>query len=236
MSAYTEYFDAVKACSVGAQKALMKVWNAIDFSNPGLARDMLLETLPPIVDMYGGAAAEAAAEMYEAVLEAETTIKRKVQLSAVKTDGITKSVRYAAGFIFDGDEATALTVLQKALDYHVQKPARDTVEHNAFIDRKNGARYARVPQGPTTCEFCVMLASRGFVYKSKQTADTVEGKGGYHTDCDCLPVVSFVENPVVEGYDQKYYEELYKQMKDKDKWNRAQRNKKAKLKQQNSAV
>lgn len=218
MSAYTDYFNAVSACSVGAQKALMKVWNAIDFSNPWLARDMLLETLPAIVEMYGAAAAEAAAEMYEAVLEAETAIRRKVQLADISTEGITQSVRYAAKFMFEGDEAQAFTVLLKALDYHVKRPARETVEDNARIDKGNGARYARVPQGPTTCEFCVLMASRGFMQKTKKAA---ESDGGYHANCDCLPVVSFEDEPVVEGYDQQHYKDLYKKMRDEKKQGKA---------------
>ena len=232
MSAYTDYFAAVKACSEEAQNALMTVWRSVDFSNPPAARDMLLQTLPAIVDTYGGATAEAAAEMYEAVLFAELNITRNVPIAEISVDGMESSVRYAAGSIFDGDPSKAFDILRKALDYYVKLPARNTVEENVIADKKLGARYARVPQGDTTCEFCVMLASRGFVYRSKKSADPIEGRGGYHTDCDCLPVVSFKDDPVVEGYDPDYYYDLYQQMQDKDKWNKARRKNKGDAKDQ----
>ena len=45
---------------------------------------------------------------------------------------------------------------------------------------------ARRPSGAKTCDFCLMLASRGPVY------GTAEDAGGYanryHDDCDCIPV------------------------------------------------
>lgn len=221
MSAYTDYFKAVEGCSEGAQKALMQVWGSLDFSQPALCRDILLDMLPAIVERYGNAAATAAAEMYEAVMLAELGYMAPAILAEAGLDAMEKSVRYAAGYLFNDDAPTALRSLSKALDYHVKQPARETVEQTVYRDRKKGARYARVPQGPTTCEFCVMLASRGFVYKSKKTAAE-----GYHTDCDCVPVVSFVDDPVVEGYDPDYWYDLYRQMKDKDKWNKAHQAKK----------
>lgn len=221
MSAYTDYFQAVKGCSEGAQAALMQVWRALDFTRPQECRDILLEMLPPIVERYGNAAATAAAEMYEAVSLAETNRRRRALMAEAATDGIVKSVRYAAGWLYENESDKVLSVIVKALDYYVKQPARETVEQTVFRDRKEGARYARVPQGPTTCEFCVMLASKGFVYKTKSSAGE-----GYHTDCDCMPVVSFESEPKVEGYDPDYWYDLYKQMKDKDKWNKAHQAKK----------
>ena len=221
MSAYTDYFKAVKGCSEGAQKALMTVWNSLDFSKPALCRDILLEMLPAIVERYGNAAATAAAEMYEAVMLAEKGYMLPAIMAEANLDMMTNSVRYAAGHLFRDAAPTALQVLMKSLDYYVKQTARETVEQTAYRDRKEGARYARVPQGPTTCEFCVMLASRGFVYKTKSTAGD-----GYHTDCDCVPVVSFVDEPEVEGYDPDYWYDQYRQMKDKDKWNKARQAKK----------
>lgn len=219
MSDYTDYFKAVKACSNEAQSALMWLWNQIDLSDPAYSKAVLFEYVPAIVETYGEAAAEAAAEMYEAVMLAEINASRNIAIAGINSDGITRSVRYAAGFIYEGNYTKALSVLSRAVDYYVKQPARDTIEQNVKIDKE--ARFARVPQGPTTCEFCLMLASRGFVYLSKESASH-----GYHTDCDCLPVVSFSDDPAVEGYDPDYYYGLYQQMQDKDKWNRAHQRKK----------
>ena len=56
-------------------------------------------------------------------------------------------------------------------------------------------RYARVPTGTETCPFCVMLASRGFVYLSERAARHA------HPGCDCRVVPGFAGETEVEGYD-----------------------------------
>lgn len=68
-----------------------------------------------------------------------------------------------------------------------------TTKHNAI---RNGLRYARVPGGKS-CAFCLMLASRGFVYHSK----TLAGDGGnhYHVHCHCR-IVAGEKDTCVEGY------------------------------------
>lgn len=71
---------------------------------------------------------------------------------------------------------------------------------------KLGLRYARVPMGGETCEFCIMLASRGFVYTSADNA----GEGThYHTHCRCK-IIPGKKGSSVEGYDPN---SLYKQWK-----------------------
>ncbi len=57
-------------------------------------------------------------------------------------------------------------------------------------------RYARVPSGAETCRFCIMLASRGAVYLSKENAGAV---GHYHANCDCKVVPDWGDG--IEGYD-----------------------------------
>lgn len=50
-------------------------------------------------------------------------------------------------------------------------------------------RYARVPHGSKTCAFCLMLASRGFVYWSEKSAGGFGNR--YHPGDDCTPVPSW---------------------------------------------
>lgn len=69
-----------------------------------------------------------------------------------------------------------------------------TTTHNAI---RNGLRYARVPGG-TSCAFCLMLASRGFVYHSTTSAG--EDKGHYHNRCHCAVVAGNLKMKV-NGYD-----------------------------------
>lgn len=76
------------------------------------------------------------------------------------------------------------------LGRHVQQAARDAVADTAEA-AGDEIRWARVLAGDENCAFCAMLASRGPVYRSEQTA---LGRGGarldaYHDNCDCRAVL-----------------------------------------------
>lgn len=57
-------------------------------------------------------------------------------------------------------------------------------------DPRRPVAWARVLTGAEDCAFCVMLASRGAVYKSKATAERTEDNPfqKYHDNCDCVAV------------------------------------------------
>ena len=61
----------------------------------------------------------------------------------------------------------------------VKRMANRTMTRNAMRD---GVRYARVPTGSETCGWCLMLASRGFVYASEATAGG-DRPDHYHAGC-----------------------------------------------------
>ena len=66
-------------------------------------------------------------------------------------------------------------------------------------------RFARIPKDGQLCEFCLMLASRGFVYHSAKSAG---GNGHhYHANCRCI-VMPGTSKTKVEGYNPG---ELYAQ-------------------------
>lgn len=68
-------------------------------------------------------------------------------------------------------------------------------------------RWARVPKGPT-CEFCVMLASRGFVYHTQASASL---GGSFHDGaCDCAIVPSWVKSKI-KGYNPELLKQRYKE-------------------------
>lgn len=85
------------------------------------------------------------------------------------------------------------------LDRETRLAANKCMEANARRDPKK-PRWARVPTGPETCEFCIMLASRGFVYRSEDLASHA------HANCDCRIVPSWDRGKAaVEGYDPDAY-------------------------------
>lgn len=97
--------------------------------------------------------------------------------------------------------------LAKTAVRHTEDAARKAVEDSAKMsaedDPKTGASrpvigWARQLTGAENCPFCVIMASRGAVYHSRQTAlysggdafsnDLSDGMGRYHNGCDCVAV------------------------------------------------
>lgn len=72
--------------------------------------------------------------------------------------------------------------------------------------------WARVPEGPNTCAFCLMLASRGFVYHTEESAG---GLGNtYHDHCQCTVTPSWNGDYELDGYPLKKYQQIYSDAKD----------------------
>lgn len=109
-------------------------------------------------------------------------------------------VVFLKAFEVDEDIQKLTTGLQSRADYEARRSAGETIIWNARRDPLK-PKWARVPGGHDSCKFCIMLASRGFEYKSKETASTSSKTGGhYHANCRCVIVPSF--NSVgAEGYD-----------------------------------
>lgn len=188
-----------------AQEDLRRFFLALNPDRPEQARDALLEYLPALTDTYGEMAAAVAAEWFDEVYAAHGPRARFRATPAppVASEAVEATVRYAAGGLFGANLNTA-GLLTTAVSRWALQPSRDTVSLNAS---KTNARWARVPTGAETCAFCLLVASRGFVYTSEQTA----GKGNaYHGDCDCLPVPDWSRHPALEGYDpDALYRDFY---------------------------
>lgn len=183
-----------------ARADLEELVKRIDFSNAGLARDALLEIVPDLVREYGDIAASVAADWYEEVRAAAGVASaHTATLSAgVDVAQVQGSVRWAAGSLWGENPTEALALLNGAMQRFISYSTRDTIARNVAGDRSK-PRYARVPSGATTCAFCEMLASRGFVYHSKQTAGM---RRDFHDDCNCQIVVEWdADVHHIDGYD-----------------------------------
>lgn len=107
------------------------------------------------------------------------------------------------------DVADINTGIGQFIDSAINHSFADTMINASKLDTFN-VRFARVPTGSYTCNFCMMLASRGFVYRTKQTAGEYDK---YHAFCNCQIVPEFDTegNKVsIEGYDPKALYEQYK--------------------------
>ena len=78
----------------------------------------------------------------------------------------------------------------------VRASARYTMERD-LADDPTGPRWARVTGGAKPCAFCVMLAGRGFVYHSKETATL---GGSFHDGkCHCTAIPGWKNDVLTPG-------------------------------------
>lgn len=121
------------------------------------------------------------------------------------TEGATRAILQRA---VDGDVDGCVEQLLLRLDYETKRAAGSTVI-NAGMSDPIKPRYARVPTGAETCDFCIMLASRGFVYHSEASAGMLDH---WHANCDCRVVPGFGKSPQVDGYDPDEWYEQYESL------------------------
>jgi hypothetical protein len=169
----------------------------------------LFDYVPALVSQYGDIAATVAADWYEELRAAEGVSGsfRPPLAPVVPLEQVNGRIGYAtraSGPLFLGDSATLTAFLSMMANEYTLQPGRDTVMQAAHKDK---AAYARVPE-PGACKFCLMLASRGFVYSK----DTVGDSKKFHGKCRCnaIPVWDETRARVEYGYDPNALYDQYR--------------------------
>lgn len=193
-----------------AHDDLLGVWTALDTSgDPTRIRDVLTGLFPDLTRVYGDMAALLGADWFDMLRDAppsaasfRAAIARPVAVAQAEA-----SARWALGPLFSSepDPVSVLSRLRGSLQRLVLQPGRETVWEAARTDPV-ARSFARVPSGPTTCRWCVMLASRGFDYTTAESA----GQGiQFHDNCDCVIVPGTNRDDLPEDYDLDHYVDLY---------------------------
>ena len=204
------YTRSLEQLSAAGQQALAQRIALVDFSDMTAAADELVE----IMEAYCGTTAETAAELAAAFYNGMSVYQTglaydAIPVSAHVPEGTEVAVRGIFQQAVDGDIPSMTTQLLMRLDYETKRAAGQTVLDNVAGDPRK-PRYARAPSGIETCDFCIMLASRGFVYRSAATAGELNH---YHAHCRCRIVPGFGSDPAAEGYDPEYWYQQYKEMR-----------------------
>lgn len=209
----------------------------VDMTNPDAARDALQAELPTLISVWGEAAATVAAEYFEELIDAPAVLAAPVDESVVQG-----MVGWAVGPLYGElvprldengepilgdsgepivdkvppDPAKAARNLQGASQRHILNAGRNTIRYSA--ENTPGVGWARVLQGETNCGFCVVLASRGAVYASAETAGAKSISGNdervklgdsWHSHCDCQILPIRDERDYPQGYDPDVFYEQY---------------------------
>ena len=164
--------EEINGISADAQARVLKVLQGIQWTPENIAecRELVLQALAAVMPTYTDMAAQASADFYDAARE--LVVGEKMGAKAIsdydprKTEG---AVRGFVRFVLRDDVQTFNDQVLQRIDYEMKRSANMSVVENGRRDPKR-VRYARVPTGAETCDFCLMLASRGFVYQSESTA------------------------------------------------------------------
>ncbi|MDO4888153.1 MAG: hypothetical protein Q3979_05560 [Actinomycetaceae bacterium] len=197
------YSRVVSTVAEAAVAEVHRIFRGLDLSDHRGARDVLVEAIPRLTAAYGDVSATSAAQWYETVRDRAVGGRYEALLADLE-DYVARAagdVRYAAGRLFTGEIEQAQTLISSSVDKHVKNAGRSTIALNIAADSK-GPRWARVPRGPVTCAWCLMLASRGWVYHTQATAGSVGHE--YHAHCDCQIVPEWGKVKAhIAGYDPK---------------------------------
>jgi hypothetical protein len=195
-----QFERANNGIAVLVERDLLAFMASLDPARPDVAKLDMFEFIPALIAQYGDIAATMAAEWYDELRSAEGVTGRfRAPLAPLVPDEVINGrLGYATrpnGPLYAGQlEALATFTSMMANEYALQ-PGRDTVIQAAHKDK---AAYARIPE-PGACKFCLMLASRGFVYSK----DTVGESRKFHGKCRCnaMPVWDETRARVEYGYD-----------------------------------
>lgn len=176
--------------------------------NPDASKDEMAdfaaETLLQAVRVYGDQAAVTACAQYDATMDALGIDADAAEIVNEYSEEQARSRAFSAMATSAATSSFMSMMAQAAADKTLEAANR-TTSSNADRDFSKGVRWARVPTGRETCGFCVMLGSRGFVYKSEDTAGKYDR---YHDRCDCR-VVAGTADTSIEGYDPEWLYEVY---------------------------
>lgn len=186
-------------------------------------RDETIEELLRIIDDYGDASAALGADFYETVLDMADNDGAAAMPAGIDRKRVDRAVRRCASNLF-GDDAdigkyadSISDFLERVVSHRADEcVAQSAVAANEASSRKGKRKgkklekkFARVPSGPS-CGFCIMLASRGFVYATKEAAGEFTR---FHNKCDCR-IVEGYDGMRVEGYDPDGLYKRYKSCRD----------------------
>ena len=184
--------------SEDAKRRMTQALQRITLDDIAVAREEIIAAMNAILGPYCKNAAALSATFYDGLRELfgisdGFTAEAISSHDPKATEGAVRSfMRFAVD-----DNAQALSnALLGRIDYELKKTANECVEQNAIRDPKK-PKWARIPTGAETCAFCIMLASRGFDYNSKETASHA------HANCDCRIVPSWDKDPRVENYGER---------------------------------
>lgn len=180
-----------------------------EYASPAELVEDLFSELEPIISATASSSASYTAGSYDLLRMAALGQPMGASPYPHHDPAATREAFYAMAYKHDTVEAFLSDVMRR-IDYEAKVASGVTMTSNGARDSRR-PRFARIPQGPTTCPFCIMLASRGFDYVSAESAGKVGEINRFHDNCDCKVVPQW-GGESYEGYDPDAYLDQYVQL------------------------
>ena len=198
-SAFNAYAGASNAAADMAQRAWEQATNGLDLRTALVSASELEAIYKRIVEQCGYYAAQAAIEYYEAQRAAQAVASAYAVTAA---EGASNGLLAYDVMSYLLSPSWGLNIGAKAAQRTLER-GDSTLFANAQTDPAH-PKWAIIPHAGA-CDWCKMLGSRGFDYRSGQTASAQR-----HSNCKCSVAVDFdTKNPKLEGYDPVSYLEAY---------------------------
>lgn len=180
-------------------------------------RDAAIQAIQDSVGIHGEMAQSWAEQLFDEVCAAEGIDTDGFELfdDIIDFDMLEKKVRWLARYLVEHDgNGRFLDECGQLAEFYARRCNWESMVRNC---ERNHVMFARVPTGAETCDWCMMLASRGFAYYTREAAEHAT-----HRSCDCV-VVAGGPSTTIEGYDPQTYYVLWNDMVDAKAEGRAKR-------------
>lgn len=169
------------------------------------AREVAIDAINESIGVEGDMAQSLAGLLFDEICYAEGIDADAAVLfdDLIDQEMLAKKVYYFSRRLVEGDKSGFAQECGNLANFYTWRLSREAMVRNC---ERNGVRYARIPTNDQPCDWCVMLASRGFVYHS---ADAAEAGGHVHCMCICVPGG---DSTTVEGYNPNEYYSMWRSM------------------------
>lgn len=173
-----------------------------------MTRDEVVELAVRVAEKYSYLGCELGAQWYDLCSELAGVDVDPAELAEVDAEYLETRAQDAF------DRANANSPIGDVFSYYLQNQIENSIRRtgsaNLYRDYERGmagGKWARVPVGET-CAWCLMLASQGAWYLSKETAKGID-PDHYHDGCDCVAVYH-ADPESISGYaNLTKYKEMY---------------------------
>lgn len=191
---------AIAKLDAGSMKVAEEIIRKVGLSDADRLYKALMEGLAPVCRTASIIASQLGASCYNTWRLAGLGESIETVTAPAYTDEtFSAAVGAAVGKASKGGTVEqVMAILNSRIGYNSRASYSETLFANAKRDTVK-PRFARVPDGTETCDFCLMLASNGFYYYGKMSGESVHN----HANCQCVYVCSWDKDPRVEGFDKK---------------------------------